>query len=249
MVAVAMETVSIGPQGFTEILHESLRALRGRTVAGPGDLNRELVAQYFSDRSLADGDTLDDIVASASHTYTRMLQAGSSEFLNAPNPGEPFSVIDFGCGDASLLRTLRLWGFTGRYVGYDINRIAIARLTKLTTATNSYLDTIPEHSADVVFLINVLAYTSDGDIPDLLKTVQHLTTHNGTLIIADPWPSWRWETRFDGLRLRLRRLNDVESILNDLGMRLDNAWLAAVGNIGKYRILPFAWLGAWRHDS
>jgi len=245
-----VETVPIGLLGLAEQLREMLRAIKSKAIFSRGDLSRDLVADYFERRTVASGATLSDVIASASHSYARLICTAIPEFKFLFDETQTSTVIDFGCGNAALLQVLRRLGFAGDYIGYDINTAIISKLgiERVADDSQKYTSILPSSGADVVFLINVLAYTTDNDIPDLLRSVAALVKSSGILIVADPSPSWRWETRFDRLSLRLRRLDDVDIALCDLGFKLRESWQASVGSLYGHTVLPFAWLGAWRND-
>lgn len=120
------------------------------------------VAAYYSARLALHGATAQgvDWNGQASH------EVRHRQFLRLLNGDLEASVLDLGCGFGDFLRFLRLGGFRGRYVGYDV---APDMITEALRQHGEGADrhwrvgTVPDEAAD--FAIASGVFNVKGDIP------------------------------------------------------------------------------------
>ena len=244
-----MVEVSLGLPGLAEFIPESARALRGHFGRSRGGtLSQEAVREYFAHRSSTGDDHFPDVIASASRSYRQLLHASQSLITPSLTELNEPRVLDYGCGQAGLLHLLREWSNGFQYTGFDIDTPTIRRLNA-TLSGACFVEGLPSTQFDIVFLINVLAYTSDAEIQSLLADVAIHLKPRGLLVVAEPVPAWYWETNFANLSLRLRSHNEVSESFAQHGLVPDGANTASISSVRGRKILPIAWLGTWKHHQ
>jgi len=146
----------------------------------------------------------------------RRLQPGVLRLLETLHGGE--SILDLGCGNGELARTLSRRGHRGRYVGLDFS------LPLLEEAQRQ------EFAFPVQFL--------QADIAELSIVNDHLPLTGG----------WSWITAFavlhhlPGLELRLALVRNVHDLLEQGGLFIHSNWQFLSSPRLKRRIQP--WDGA-----
>jgi len=235
-----MELVTTGVKYLPGFLHEATRSVRGRVVNGRSarPVTQELAQTYFEQRSDA-GHGMDDVIESSSLPYRALLSSKlvrvSLCFLNRAS-----RVLDYGCGRGGLYSTLRRAGFSGKYFGYDVDRIGITRLQETGQHDDATFSTrIKSVGFDLAFLCNVLVYNDDGAASKALEELASLAGTSSQLIVLEPFPRWYWEFVFDGIRLQARGPDAISSLLMSAGWE-PREWAAVsllcLGNIPVCKI-------------
>lgn len=106
-------------------------------------------------------------------------------------PPAPFTLLDFGCGEALMAAELAATG--GRILLHDA---APSRREKLKAryrdhADIAVLDDVAaqlDQSCDVIVMISVAQYIGRDDLPGVLAQLRRLLTPGGRLVIADIIP-------------------------------------------------------------
>lgn len=209
-----------------------------------GTLSREVVREYFEHRTRIDRDT-NDILASQSTTY-RLLHQQVWGRLGLDRISRESRFIDYGCGSDAQLEQLRRFGYEGEYLGYDLNSVGMSRIEAHSGGT--FTSSMPMGEFHYVCAINVLCYTSDLELDQVVDELASLTGPNSRIVLTDPAPRWYWEDRFDGLRLRLRNWETVDELLRRRGFTPDVHFQVAALTASGKPFLPLAWSGIW-HTS
>ena len=241
---VAPEFVTTGLAHAPEFLLEAARALRGELFGGRSavPVTTNLARDYFQARKRSGGIHDSDIVAFASKPYQRLLALPSmhSRFRSLSTAD---TVIDYGCGTGSLLLHLRRTGFTGHYVGVDVDSVAISDLQRRHSDHRTFFAAeLPNTlAATLVVIANVLVYNTDDEARDILARSALATTSGGTVLVMEPLPRWYWEFVFNGIRLRARPMPAVERLMEGSGLIVERRAIVSLAKFGKRPILPIAY--------
>jgi len=201
------QQVAIGCKYSRGFLAEATRAILGHVSQRekPSSLNPDAVKSYFEERSKIAPSESSDIVAMGSLPYEALMKAPRirSFFMNLTADD---CLLDYGCGSAQLRQKLRSDGFQGRYIGIDINTVAINQLNHENSDKKAIyscsIKDIEQISSAVI--CNVLVYNGDQYAKRILSEMSCKVRNNGLLLVMEPFPRWYWELCFDGLRLRAR---------------------------------------------
>jgi SAM-dependent methyltransferase len=117
------------------------------------------------------------------------------EIIKYINEKKPAKILDFGCGDGSLLMNLDN-SFTGEITLYDINKdvlsIAQNNLSHLNTKIISTFNDIPEDSFDLIILSCVLlAVKDDRTYHDIVGKLFKAKNNKGILLLGTTHPCFR----------------------------------------------------------
>jgi SAM-dependent methyltransferase len=116
----------------------------------------------------------------------RVMQTVASEYIKA-EPGE--SVVDFGCGVASILPYLD----DVQYVGVDVDENYIERARQVHGERGTFMsadlltvspDVFPE--ADIVLVRGFLHHLDDGHAEAILSLAAQVLNPGGRLVTIDP---------------------------------------------------------------
>lgn len=236
-----MDIIALGPAGFKPWLREAMRALAAHVRERDGQLSTDIVSAYFERQELVGYEPYSDVVASGSPIYVPILQRS----LALAQIERAKSVLDFGCGRGDLLPLIRNSSSQVHYVGYDQNHLQIKRLQGLVKDACEFVSDAPTAEFDVVCAVNVLCYTNENDLSSFITRLVHAVRPGGRLILADPWPAWYWETKFDGIRLQLRPPNALDDLLSDTHLSCEDLSLASLSRLGTRPLVPIAWSTTW----
>lgn len=115
--------------------------------------------------------------------HYRELLAGLRTVL----PPAPFTLLDYGCGEA--LMAPALVGLGARVILYDKARSRQARLRMRYSALDGFA--VPDDLepvaglCDVVLLISVTQYLPKAEFPDLLRQLRRTLRPGGRLVLGD----------------------------------------------------------------
>lgn len=231
------------------MISECLRAVRGSwQYLRKGHLSQPLVREYFESRTVGVSN-FDDVVAVGSAPYDQLLQYTLTSISHRRSSVD--TVLDFGCGAGHLLNVLRRTFPGASYVGVDVNTRMINQLSAThgdqKTNFEPNLDRVSE--VDVAFLINVLCYVSDLELVDLLADLSQRMAPASSLIVIEPFPSVRWEQRFSGLSLRLRRPDELAGKLQMHGYEQLYTSEVGLATVRSRSVLRFAWAAEYRREG
>ena len=216
-----MEQHSTGLSYLTTFIAEAVRSLQGRIVnfGRLQPVNTVLARQFFERRSATGSvSARSDIIESGSGPYKKLQSCAFVQSV-VKSLDTNAVVLDYGCGDAKLYSHLRAMGFTARYVGYDIDRIAIARLQTGRRDPQTHFMSVfdKEIRFNLIFACNVFVYAQDDVVLDSLARLRKQSSQNATIIIMEPYPAWYWEFCFEGIRLCPRTPEHMCNLACDAG--------------------------------
>lgn len=225
--------LSTGFGYLSAFVTEASRAILGKLKSVQTPISQDIVRGYFEGRAheMA-SNTAHDVVAVASTPY-QLLLSSDSVLQKIASLDEHSVVLDFGAGSGTFLNYLKEKNFSGRYIGYDFNRITSAELSRSRddsrTAFVSSLESIGR--VDLILLCNVLVYNQTDDAIAIIDKIRCISNAESTLVVIEPYPKWYWEFQFDGLRLMPRRPNKTSELFERRG------WIQTVStDVSLFRI-------------
>lgn len=173
------------------------------------------------------------------YTGERHLRAHYQELLTGLRPlmpPAPFTLLDYGCGEALMAPELVRLG--GKVILYDKAAGRRARLRERHSAPDGVVvpdDLEPlDGLCDMVLLISVTQYLPKGELPQLLRQLRRALRPGGRLLVGDvPAPgntpfhdaaallafAWRGGFLADAVRGLLRTIaSNYHSRLRELGL-------------------------------
>jgi len=238
------ERLGVGCVYLLEFSREAIRAVKGRIVGGGAEpVSLYKVKHFFEARSLdCNANVNNDIIAISSTPYKKII---SSVRISA-ELGKLHSnsvVLDYGCGTGGFLKELRIRGYRGRYIGYDLDQVSIENLQKKcgdSLADFRYSSSNLE-SFDLAFLCNVLVYNQEAEVIEILRRLRNAISHTATLVIIEPYPKWYWEFKFDGLCLAPRRHEQLREIVRMSGWEIVGSVDVSIAAATAVTLFPIAY--------
>lgn len=121
------------------------------------------------------------------------------ELIKKHSPRLGVSILDYGCGNGTLLNTIDLEHIRS-YVGLEVNSAALSvakakyknfkKIQFVKINTKALPDFGPENSLDVVILVGVFQYLKPDEIEHVFKQSQKSLKKGGVLIascVVDHW--------------------------------------------------------------
>ncbi len=243
---VALHHVQRLPAYLLEATLTTLRNLRAPLQpAVPSDRVRD----YFEARSGDAADNFDDFVDSSGSDYALLYaRAGLSERLRRSD-----RVVDLGCGRAGVLKRSPFSGRTGpRYLGFDIDRVAIEALaasldgvdgSRQFMSGSSLLDLCAHlRAGDILLASNVLPYCEDLEASGFLALCRIAREVRAPVVVVDPLPGGpTWELAFGGLRLAYRTPEVVQAAIEATGLALESRTRAYACRILGRLVVPISY--------
>ena len=181
--------------------------------------SKKSIAQYFEkmQRNLYDNK---HIAAKDNPFIDTLLESKHLAKINFENK----IVLDLGCGWGDILnRMINLQRST--YIGIDFNEKALFTANNLHPSNSIHwiladVDNIPlsKSCVDVILAINLVPYIQD--LRMFLSNLKKNLKDDGILILVSATPCPFWEEEFDGVRIILRKKQEILSTAASLGYNL-----------------------------
>lgn len=189
------------------------------------------------------GDLGEIYFAQQSRGGLRKGELESRKFKKFISPSS--SVLDFGCGDGSLLFNLSC----KTRVGVEINPIARKAAEELGIVAYNNLSLVPDSSFDIIISNHALEHV---ECPfRVLEQILKKLISNGKLIIFVPLDDWRVQKKFDPNDKRHHIYTWTPQLLHNLltevGFLVKKTWILTRVWPSNWQLLD-RWLPIWLFD-
>lgn len=242
------------PPLIGEYFRGLLRYARHKVSNHHAGLEGSLVEEFFTQRSKEQN--WSDFADSSTEWYLNIMDA-SATIKSKVKASMICRVLDLGCGRSKLVDWLSARSSEShiQYLGVDIDRVAVEKLSEATHRNGISYTTIdlrrdtPSITGpfDIIFCINVLPYISDPS--SMLTSVSKFCTASSLLVVIDPVPGPVWETDYGGFSIALRNPSLIASLCRQSGYRLEEEVYMCSGSVFKLGILPVSAMSVWCQEE
>lgn len=150
------------------------------------------------------------------------------------------SVLEIGCGSASLTHMIAKFVLSGKIVGADIsnetielNRKKYASLKNMEFHVSNMTDFMPAEKFDFVVIPDVLEHIPMAEHDNIFKTINKVTHENSTILINNPEPNllaWYHKTQPEILQIidEPLHINYLSKLIYDNGFYIESVFPFAI---------------------
>jgi SAM-dependent methyltransferase len=133
------------------------------------------------------------------------------------------TVIDFGCGNGSLLFHLN----SRRRIGVEVNPTARGAAEQIGTEVHATLETVPDRSANTAISNHALEHTLCPY--ETLRELRQKLLPQGRLVLCVPIDDWRTEKKFNPTDVNHHLYTWspllLGNLLTEAGYRVERVWI------------------------